>query len=183
MASWPSAAGGGSRVLWWTGTGPCLTPLCIIYMVFLDLKGNEFMEKQLLLVLLFFGTLGGCRQRAEAMQGERRVVSACRKPRQAALAAARNTAIHKMWHSCWRDTAGSLFYSVIKTTSVRVHLLVAGSVGRSRRANLLRAGDRIGSVERAPRVVVAHYLLEEFLLHSPVTQSLILRGAGRDTII
>lgn len=79
-----------------TRNGDSLTPLFTICMVFLELKGNESVEKQLLLVLLFFGTLGGCRQRAEAIQGERRVVSACLKPRQAALTAACNTAIHKM---------------------------------------------------------------------------------------
>jgi len=49
----------------------------------------------------------------------------------------------------------SLFYSVIKTTSVRVHLLVAGSVRQSHRANLLYAGDGIGSAVRAPRACVS----------------------------
>lgn len=40
----------------------------------------------MLLVLLLFATFGGCRQRAEAVKGERWVV----------LTAACNTAIHKM---------------------------------------------------------------------------------------
>lgn len=132
----------------------------------------------MLLVLLLFATFGGCRQRAEAVKGERWVV----------LTAACNTAIHKMWHSCWRDTAVSLFYSVIKTTSVRVHLLVTGSVGQSHRANLLYAGDRIGSAARVPRARVSRLspggvTAAETLCTARVTQSLILRGAGWDIII
>lgn len=147
-----------------------------------------FAEKQMLLVLLLFATFGGCRQWAEAVKGERWVVTACLKLRQAVLTAACNTAIHKMWHSCWRDTAVSLFYSMIKTTSVRVHLLVTGSIGQSRRANLLYAGDRIGSAAHVPRACVSGLspggvTAAETLCIVQVTQSLILQGAGWDIII
>lgn len=109
----------------------------------------------MLLVLLLFATFGGCRQWSEAVKGERWVVTACLKPRQAVLTAACNTAIHKMWHSCWRDTAVSLFYAMLKTTSVRVHLLIARSIGQSHRANLFYAGDRIGSAARVPQACVS----------------------------
>lgn len=118
----------------------------------------------MVLVLLLFATFGGRRQRAEAVKRERWVVAASLKPRQPLLTAACNTATHKMWHSRWRDTAVSLFYSVIKTTSVRVHLLLTGSVGQSRRANLLYTGARIGSAARVPRAGLADYLLEELVL-------------------
>lgn len=72
----------------------------IIFTLFLNLMGDEFAEKQMLLVLLLFATFGGYRQWAEAIKGERWVVTACLKPRQAVLTAACNMAIHKMWHSC-----------------------------------------------------------------------------------
>jgi len=123
----------------------------------------------MLLVLLLFATFGECRQWAEAVKKERWVVSACLK--QAVLTAACNTAIHKMWHSCRRDTAGSLFYSVIKTTSVRVHLLVTRSIGQSCRANLLYAGDRTGSAARVPRACGSRFspggVIAAETLHSP----------------
>lgn len=82
----------------------------------------------------------------------------------------------------------SLFYSMIKTTSVRVHLLVTGSIGQSRRANLLYAGDRIGSAAHVPRACVSGLspggvTAAETLCIVQVTQSLILQGAGWDIII
>lgn len=124
--------------------------VCIIFTSFLNLKCDRFAKQQMLLVLLLFAAWGGCRQWAEAAEGERLLLGF----RQAVLTAACNTAIHKMWHSCWRDTAVSLFYSVIKTTSVRVLLLLAGSVGQSSRANVLYAGDRTSPTTCEPQTCV-----------------------------
>lgn len=42
-----------------------------MFTLFLNLKGDEFAEKQMVLVLLLFATFGGRRQRAEAVKGER----------------------------------------------------------------------------------------------------------------